>query len=191
MAHEFRKLTDYLVSVGADQVPHSDTRFLSHLIGVYRDLKDWGCEEHVCLAGLFHSIYGTEMFQGFSLPLTERAKIRELIGDQAERLAYVNCALTRDSLDACVAAGGAPNLWDRFADSPLEISEPEFRELVTLHLCDRLEQVERTGNWDLRRQAWENMANRLGGVAYQNWERVFSHAPPVAVVAEVPYPSRI
>ena len=53
MPHDFRKLTDYLVSVGADKVPHTDTRFLSHLIGVYRDLKGWGCEEHVCLAGLF------------------------------------------------------------------------------------------------------------------------------------------
>lgn len=177
MAHDFRRLTDYLVSVGADQIPHSDTRFLSHLIGVYRDLRAWGAEEHVCLAGLFHSIYGTEMFQGFSLPLSERGTIRELIGERAERLAYVNCALTRESLDASVAGGGTPRLWDRFADAELGVSDAEFTELVTLHLCDRLEQVARTGNWELRRHAWENMARRLGGVAFETWERVFSLAP--------------
>jgi hypothetical protein len=177
VAHDFRRLTDYLVSVGADQIPHSDTRFLSHLIGVYRDLKDWGCEEHVCLAGLFHSIYGTEMFRGFALPLAERATIRDLIGARAERLAYVNCALTRESLDASVADGDAPRLWDRFADTSLQVNEAEFQDLVTLHLCDRLEQVARSGNWDLRRQAWENMARRLGGVAFDNWQRVFSNAP--------------
>jgi len=183
MAHDFRHLTDYLVSVGADKIPHSDTRFLSHLIGVYRDLKDWGCEEPVCLAGLFHSIYGTEMFQGFALPLTERDTIRGLIGERAERLAYVNCALTRPSMDASVASPAPPQLWDRFDDAPLEVTESEFTDLVTLHLCDRLEQVERSGNWELRRQAWEDMARRLGGIAFQSWERVFSRAPPSAPVS--------
>ena len=50
MAHDFRELTDYLRSVGTERVPHSEGYFLAHLIGVYRDLKEWGCEEHVVLA---------------------------------------------------------------------------------------------------------------------------------------------
>jgi hypothetical protein len=37
--------------------------FLSHLTGVEAVLRDWGEPEPVCLAGLFHSIYGTEGFQ--------------------------------------------------------------------------------------------------------------------------------
>lgn len=170
----FRTMTDYLVGLGTDKVPHSNTPFLAHLIGVYRDLKEWGCEEHVYLAGLFHSIYGTEAFQGFSIPISRRQEIRDMIGERAEHLAYVNCALTRESLDASVAAGGEPRLWDRFRDAPLEVQEPEYTELLTLHLCDRLEQVERVENWDLRRQAWENMARRLGGIALESWERIFS-----------------
>src|SRR4051812_42178262 len=141
MPRPFRELTDYLVGLGVDRVPHSKTRFLSHLIGVHQDLKEWGCPEHLRLAGLFHSIYGTEAFQGFSLPLSRRAEIRELIGDQAERIAYINCALPRESLDASVAAGGPPRLWDRFEDRLLEVTDAEFTELITLHLCDRLEQV--------------------------------------------------
>lgn len=36
--------------------------------------------------GLFHSIYGTEGFQGFKLPFTNRKRIRALIGARAERL---------------------------------------------------------------------------------------------------------
>src|SRR5436190_17801280 len=136
MARSFRELTDYLVALGVDKVSHSKTRFLSHLIGVYRDLKEWGCPEHLALAGLFHSIYGTEAFQGFSLPLDRRAEVRELIGERAERLAYVNCALTRESLDASVAASGPPRLWDRFEDRPLELTDEEFTDLITLHLCD-------------------------------------------------------
>jgi hypothetical protein len=181
MAKSFRELTDFLVSLGTDQVPHSGVRFLSHLIGVYTDLKEWGGDEDLALSGLFHSIYGTETFQKFALPLERRAEVRELIGERAERLAYVNCALTRDSLDTSVAEGGSPHLWDRFTDRPLPVDEEEFTRLITLHLCDRLEQAGRSQNWSFRRQAWENMARRLGGVALERWQEVFAAAPPVEV----------
>ena len=39
---------------------------------------------------MFHSIYGTERFQGFTLPLERRGEISALIGERAERLAYLN-----------------------------------------------------------------------------------------------------
>src|SRR5258708_11425671 len=84
----FKQLTDFLVALGTDKVPHTDEVFLAHLIGVYRDLKDWDCDEDVCRAGMFHSIYGTEKFQLFSLPLARRGEVRALIGERAERLAY-------------------------------------------------------------------------------------------------------
>lgn len=177
MARTFRELTDFLVSLGTDQVPHSSTPFLAHLIGVYRDLKEWGCPEHLLVAGLFHSIYGTEAFQRFSLPLSRQDEVRELIGERAERLAYINCALTRESLDASIASGEPPQLWDRFRDAPLPVTDEEFTDLMTLHLCDRLEQVGRTQNWEMRRAAWENMARRLGGIALSRWEEVYAQAP--------------
>jgi len=180
MAHHFRTLTDYLISVGTDQVPHSEVHFLAHLIGVYRDLKAWGCEEHVVLAGLFHSIYGTESFQGFCLPWERRQEVRDLIGERAERLAYVNCLLSRPSLDGSVAAGGPPRLVSRLDGTPIPISEDEYTDLITLHLCDRLEQAARVGHWDWRRQAWEDMARRLGGIALESWSRVYGSAPPPA-----------
>src|SRR5437588_6847446 len=126
MARPFRELTDYLVALGTDKVPHSKTPFLAHLIGVYQDLKEWGGEEHLVLAGLFHSIYGTEAFQGFSIPLGRREEVRELIGERAERLCYVNCAIVRDSLDASVLEGGPPRLWNRFEDGPLPVTDAEF-----------------------------------------------------------------
>jgi hypothetical protein len=174
MAHDFRRLTDYLVALGTDKVPHSSTPFLAHLIGVYRDLKEWGCPEYVTLAGLFHSIYGTEVFQRFSLPLEKRDEIRALIGEEAERLAYINCALTYESMDGSAQADGPPHLQDRFTGGPLEVTEREYQDLLTLHLCDRLEQAERTGDWEWRYAAWQAMAHRLGGVAQRKWERVFA-----------------
>ena len=177
MEHNFRKLTDYLRSLGTDKVSHSEGNFMGHLIGVYRDLKAWGCEEHLVLAGLFHSIYGTESFQGYCLPWEQRQEVRDLIGERAERLAYVNCLLSRPSLDGSVAAGGPPQLVSRLDGTPIPITDEEYTDLVTLHLCDRLEQVERVGFWDWRRQAWEDMAQRLGGVAQESWSRIYGSAP--------------
>ncbi|MBM3458973.1 MAG: hypothetical protein FJX77_10635 [Armatimonadetes bacterium] len=174
MAKSFQDLTDFLVGLGTDRVPHSQTYFLSHLIGVYRDLKAWGAPEHLALAGLFHSIYGTEAFQGFKISLDRRGEVQALIGADAERIAYLNCALTRESLDGSVLAGGAPALWDRFEDAPLSLADTEFTDLVTLHLCDRLEQVGRSQNWGLRAEAFQAMAERLGGVALERWQSVFA-----------------
>ena len=51
-----------------------------HLLGVEVAMRELGCGESMALAGLFHSVYGTEGFQFYTLPLSERPKVRELIG---------------------------------------------------------------------------------------------------------------
>ena len=55
----------------------------------------------MCDAGLFHSIYGTEGFQGFTLPFDRRDDIRALIGDRAERLVWVFC-VAGEMADLCL-----------------------------------------------------------------------------------------
>lgn len=52
-----------------------------------------------------------------------------------------------------------------------------MKGLVLMHLCDWLEQVARWENWDYRRDAFEGMARRLGGIAEARWQEVFSQAP--------------
>ena len=37
--------------------------FLEHLSGVQAVLQSWNEPEYVCNTGLFHSVYGTELFQ--------------------------------------------------------------------------------------------------------------------------------
>ena len=37
--------------------------FYDHCYGVYSFLKERALPEYVCLAGLYHSIYGTEYFK--------------------------------------------------------------------------------------------------------------------------------
>ncbi len=74
MDKDFKRLTSFLVGIGIEQIPHTEKSYLGHLIAVFRYLESQGCPEDVCRAGLFHSIYGTEKFQGFTLPLERRAR---------------------------------------------------------------------------------------------------------------------
>lgn len=175
MAATFKQLTDFFIDVGADKIPHTETVYLAHAIGVHNDLRSWGCSEEVCRAGLFHSIYGTEGFQRFKLPLERRGEVREKIGERAERLAYWNCAMDRASFDAAAERGTAPfRLRDRLTGEESDLSEQDFDDLCTIHLCDWIEQVPRSKRWGYRPEAYGRLADRLGGVALENYRRILA-----------------
>jgi hypothetical protein len=175
MSHDLRPLTDFLLAEGIDKVGHTGKTYLAHLAAVYRLMQTQGCGEEACRAGLFHSIYGTEKFQGFTLPLGRRPEIRGLIGERAERLAYLNCAMDRASFDRAVARGAGPyRLVDRLTGAAVELEEDDFDDLCRVHLYDWLEQVPRSREWGYRRAAYRGMADRLGEAAVAAYERVFA-----------------
>ncbi len=181
MSERMRRFADFFKELGAAEIGHSANTYLAHASGVYRDLKSWGCSQELCDAGMFHSIYGTELFQKFTLPLERRSEVQELIGERAERLVYLNCCMLRDSLDESLKREQGPYiLKDRFLQQEIELSKEDYDDLCRIHLCDWLEQVVRGDRWDLRRQAFRSMAERLGGVARQSYDRVFSMEPAKA-----------
>ena len=174
MDKEFKQMTDYLLGIGIDQVPHTHKSYLAHLIAVFRDLESLGCPQDVCRAGMFHSIYGTEKFQGFTLPLDRRDEVRALIGDRAEYLAYLNCAMDRASFDQVLNRKIDPlPIIDRITGQEVQLAQRDFDDLCRVHLVDWLEQVPRSQEWDYRRPAYRRMAERLGQGAVEDYERVY------------------
>lgn len=67
-------------------IKHSHSTFYEHCYNVYILLKNMGLGKEVCLAGLYHSIYGNEYFDP-KIKIT-REKVRSLIGKKAEGLVY-------------------------------------------------------------------------------------------------------
>jgi hypothetical protein len=180
MDRDFKRLTDFLVGMGVEQVPHTHKSYLAHLIAVYRILQEHGCPEDVCRAGMFHSIYGTERFQGFTLPLQRRGEVRALIGERAERLAYLNCAMQRSSFDRALEQSAPPyRILDRITGEEVELSAEDFEDLGQVHLFDWLEQVPRSRQWDYRRAAYRRLAERLGQAAQQAYAGVFAQEAAV------------
>jgi hypothetical protein len=183
MDPNYRTMIDFLRALGTEDVPHSgDKGFLAHLVGVFRDLEAWNCERDVCRAGLFHSIYGTELFQRFSLPQERRTEVRALIGDRAERIAFVNCLMDRSTFDALLESDGPYFIRNRETGETIELSREDYDDLVRVHLCDWLEQVPRSNRWDYRRDAYRRMAKRLGGVALDSFEHVYAAAPAASAL---------
>lgn len=72
----------FVEAIGTGDIIHnSGDLFGDHLRSVQRVLKEWGEDEELQLAGLFHSIYGTEGFQDFQLSFDRRDDIKSLIGE--------------------------------------------------------------------------------------------------------------
>jgi len=131
-----------LDDIGAEDIAHPRGTLADHLHGTYDILKRWGCSPEVYRAGLYHSVYGTDVFQTVTLAPDARDKVTAAIGPEAERLAYLYCALVRDSLYENLSSGGPPyRLRDRSDGSQIEVTRDEYASLVTIDLANRLEQL--------------------------------------------------
>lgn len=178
MPKDYKQLVGYLREMGIEDIAHSQKNYLAHLVAVYHLMRHYGQDEELCIAGLFHSIYGTEKFQGFKLTLDQRGELSELIGPRAERLAYWNCLMDRATLDRQLEQGeGAYSLRNRETDEVMELTRDEYDDLCRVHLFDWLEQAPRSRfGLDYRREAYRKMADRLGGRAVEAYEAVFPEA---------------
>ena len=77
-------------------IPHSKASFFGHLYNTFFILKNMNASEETCLAGLYHSCYGTERFS-----LNNKISKKDVvfyIGENAEELVYYFSLPNRDSI---------------------------------------------------------------------------------------------
>ena len=142
--HSLEKQISFLQTHGAEDLEHTDSDLLEHLEGTRSILQGWGESTDVVTAGLFHSVYGTEVYQDQMIPPTLRPQVQALIGPRAERIAYLFGALERKSFLESVMAGRF-TIHSRFDGTLLSDSEEEFRAVCAVYVANRLEQRPR---WD-------------------------------------------
>ena len=142
-------------------------------------LSSWAQPRYLQVAGLFHSIYGTEGFQGHATPYSMRGEVSERIGGEAEKYAYWFCVVDRLTVDLSLPSllnNGPRSLKARpeLGGFPIEMTDSEFRDFIVLTLADWLEQVESAATkanplflwekgqaWTYRRSAFAQMAEIL------------------------------
>ena len=110
---------DYMISIGADKIPHRDDNLLAHSTRVSGMLYSYGRSMDEVKAGLFHSIYGTE-FQMYKIHIS-RQEVQNVIGENSEHIVNLFCTLN-DRVNTILYGKG--------------LSEPDKTNLRWLEYCN-------------------------------------------------------
>jgi hypothetical protein len=114
-----------LVELGAARVQHIHADLASHLWSTSDRLREWGNDEPLCLAGLFHAVYGTFGFDEKLVELKDRPLVAEIIGKEAEAMVYLYGACNRALTYPQICRSEEPVFHDRFS---MEIHVPSIQE---------------------------------------------------------------
>ena len=134
------KLIELLIDLNTDSLSHSQGTLIDHLQKTYELLKQWNNPDYVCLAGLFHSIYGTQIYKKQTLGLYKREIIKNAIGIEAEYLVYLFCIMDRGYFYNNL---GSNKLRSSQDETYILISEKTKRNLCEILVANRLEQEKR------------------------------------------------
>jgi hypothetical protein len=124
MMPSFAEADRLLRDRGAPMVRHSGRTLYQHLQGTYSLLKKAGEPEEVCLAGFYHSVYGTNVFRRVLIDRRERATVRVAIGEAAEELVYLFCSIDRPR---CLSERG-------------DLKPEIYRDLLAIEIANLVEQ---------------------------------------------------
>ncbi len=129
---------------GVGQDWHKAGTFRHHLVGVARSLTLWQQPREVRLLGLLHSVYGNAFVDLVKFdPASERARLRELVGEGAEQLVYLFCTRSRAQfvrrvLEGAIAADGSVLLDEQSGTHRLEAAE--VAAFLVVSMADTIEQ---------------------------------------------------
>ncbi|WP_174551806.1 VOC family protein [Herbidospora mongoliensis] len=123
--------TDFLTRHGAAEIPHPGGTLLEHLKRVAALLGEWGAPEEVRSAGLLHATYGTDGFAHPLLPFSDRAAVRDLIGDEAEAIVYAYASCDRNATYPDLA-----HFHDRFTG---EVTRPDLRAFLVITAANEID----------------------------------------------------
>ncbi|MGB9182572.1 MAG: aspartyl/asparaginyl beta-hydroxylase domain-containing protein [Solirubrobacteraceae bacterium] len=153
------ELISFLRSEGAARRGHGDDRaLLDHLVGTYETVRRWNQPAQLQHAALIHSVYGTDVYRQQLLPGCRRQELASIVGDEAERLAYLFAVTPRDPLLA------GTHTWAPDLPTPPPQGEPANHEppasraeldgLILLHMANLAEQARAAdgspGRWLVR-----------------------------------------
>jgi (p)ppGpp synthase/HD superfamily hydrolase len=94
--NKYKNCVNFLLDKNCQNILHSHSSFLNHLIGTFNVLKKWNQSEDLCFAGMFHNIYGNKYFNA-NLNVS-REEIQNLIGKNAEKLVFKFTNMDRENL---------------------------------------------------------------------------------------------
>ncbi|MFB6618200.1 DUF6817 domain-containing protein [Streptomyces sp. NPDC085524] len=146
MMHSDDKHTDspaiaLLKELGAETTKHSGGTLLTHLLRVEALLAAWGARPVLQTAALCHAFYGTDGLPLSLLELSERARLVEVIGAEAEGLVYFYASCDRKASYPTLAAPDEASVTfrDRFTGEEFTPSLQQRRDFAELTVANELD----------------------------------------------------
>jgi hypothetical protein len=128
-----------LAAFGAEAFAHVNGSLALHLRTTSTLLRSWGNREAVCLAGLYHAVYGTDGITGSLVALAARHTVADVIGAEAEALAYLYGACARDVFHPRIGTPDQLRYADRYTGSDALITMRQLRDLCEITVANELE----------------------------------------------------
>lgn len=135
---DLHALLERLEYLGARRIRHSGRSLFDHLVGTFRLLDTWSCPRNVCIAGLFHSVYGTNVFVPGARIDAVRESLSQWIGADAERLVHLFSVSSRPR--ALLDAIDRREITDRFTGERIPVDDLSLRGLLVIECANLMEQ---------------------------------------------------
>ncbi|WP_018680244.1 DUF6817 domain-containing protein [Actinokineospora enzanensis] len=173
-----------LVRLGMHKVAHQDVTLVDHMVRACTILQDMRAKEHICLAGLFHGVYGTEGLHNDdvdAIPDARRAEVRTVVGPEVEQVIFTFSVMSYASLGRSfrrvIRPDGTPQMTDRRTGAAIPMDRAEYLDLLQMKLGDVLAHApEQVGHAlvDLPAEYagfWRMAAEYLGPQALDTWHK--------------------
>jgi hypothetical protein len=128
-----------LKKLGAGEFEHLNGSLEKHLHGTAGLLRQWGANEDLIDAGLFHAVYGTAGYAPSLAGLDFRKSIASLIGQRAEEMVYLYCACDRERYWPRIGTENQNKFSDRFMQTEYPISDEQVAAFCEMTLANELE----------------------------------------------------
>eukprot|EP00397_Hematodinium_sp_SG-2012_P015502 GEMP01015787.1.p1 GENE.GEMP01015787.1~~GEMP01015787.1.p1 ORF type:complete len:788 (-),score=145.49 GEMP01015787.1:470-2833(-) len=153
---EAKVAIEFIQKLPSVRLAHSKDMMFNHLIGVFSTLHLWNQPKHICLFGLYHSVYGaTGAFQFKLLNATDenRLMVQRLIGTDAEGLVHTYSRMDyahfishilhyshipSSSLSVPAWRSNEPDLW---------MSNEDAIATIIVGLADGMDQTHEVNGW--------------------------------------------
>lgn len=177
--NKFRALKD----LGVGEFAHLNGSLEEHLLGTYKLLAAWKNTQFVCLAGLYHAVYGTQPMKALGIPHndylpSDRPKIRKIIGSRAEALVYLYGACDRDYFYPQI--GSSVTIYrDRFTGAETSLPAITLSSVLEVTIANELEICRSSRPFmEENRQWFIGLFDRFDGLvskkAYESYRETFA-----------------
>jgi hypothetical protein len=155
-----------LVDWGAGAFPHVSGTLASHVERTEALLRRWGSRHALCVAGLYHAVYGTAGIDGALVSIADRGSVAQTIGAEAERIAYLYGACDRDAFHPRIGTADQLRFVDRFTGTEYPIAHSDLGDFCELTIANELELALTSRAFrDKHRDALSALFERMRGIA--------------------------